>query len=415
MTYVHSFEIAGLAGQAGKISRVLDRHVNVFWGLNGTGKTTLLRILHSALQNDASLITNLPFETATVRFWSNDSQVFVRRSIEKQSFSPRVVEDWVDREGIRWATRVEASRAGELRWESKLDGFDDDEFFWEEEEEDRKSKLTKALQIQYQHTYLPISRLSQASGGRAINSYGRRVVVDDDFLDEQFADQVRSRWQTYNARALDEIREIQQQGLAAILSILFAGEASVESSFLRDSLVSNEVSASDAYQLVRSFLVSQKIPLRISRNTFVHRYKSDRALQEVVSSIRATTQSVERELRPQVEFRGLISRLFSGNKEIDTFGSSAAGRTLQVNFGIERIPLESLSSGEKQLLRICLEVLAAESNSVMVDEPELSMHVDWQLILVDSLLRINPDCQLILATHSPEVMADIDERYVFQL
>jgi putative hydrolase of the HAD superfamily len=59
--------------------------------------------------------------------------------------------------------------------------------------------------------------------------------------------------------------------------------------------------------------------------------------------------------------------------------------------------------------------LAADDSTVMIDEPELSMHVDWQQVLVASMRRVNPDCQLLLATHSPEVMADVADDKVFEL
>jgi predicted ATP-binding protein involved in virulence len=62
-----------------------------------------------------------------------------------------------------------------------------------------------------------------------------------------------------------------------------------------------------------------------------------------------------------------------------------------------------------------LEALAAEAGTVMIDEPELSMHVDWQQVLVASMKKVNPDCQLLLATHSPEVMADVPDELVFEL
>jgi len=81
----------------------------------------------------------------------------------------------------------------------------------------------------------------------------------------------------------------------------------------------------------------------------------------------------------------------------------------------EKIPLESLSSGEKQLMQILLEVMAGGVNAVIIDEPELSMHVDWQNRLVASMRTVNPESQLVLATHSPEVMANLDEKYIFQL
>lgn len=68
----------------------------------------------------------------------------------------------------------------------------------------------------------------------------------------------------------------------------------------------------------------------------------------------------------------------------------------------------SLSSGEKQLLIQFMEVLLQEGRSVIfiADEPELSLHVIWQEKLLKALRTLNENAQLIVATHSPDIVAD---------
>lgn len=68
--------------------------------------------------------------------------------------------------------------------------------------------------------------------------------------------------------------------------------------------------------------------------------------------------------------------------------------------------LINLSSGEKQLLIILGESLLQENKShiYIADEPELSLHVDWQEKLVNSLKGVNPNSQIIFATHSPDIV-----------
>lgn len=80
-----------------------------------------------------------------------------------------------------------------------------------------------------------------------------------------------------------------------------------------------------------------------------------------------------------------------------------------------KIALPFLSSGEKQLLFLLIETLVANVNTILIDEPELSMHVDWQKTLVRSMQLLNPNAQIILATHSPEIMADIPDDKIFRL
>lgn len=65
-----------------------------------------------------------------------------------------------------------------------------------------------------------------------------------------------------------------------------------------------------------------------------------------------------------------------------------------------------LSSGEKQLLIILLNVLMQDSEPfiLLMDEPEISLHLKWQTSLIDNIRRLNPNCQIILATHAPGII-----------
>lgn len=76
-------------------------------------------------------------------------------------------------------------------------------------------------------------------------------------------------------------------------------------------------------------------------------------------------------------------------------------------------PVSALSSGERQLLvmlaHLSLNTHLTKSGVFIVDEPELSLHLDWQELFVDAVREANPDVQLILATHSPAIILDRTE------
>lgn len=67
-----------------------------------------------------------------------------------------------------------------------------------------------------------------------------------------------------------------------------------------------------------------------------------------------------------------------------------------------------LSSGEKQMLIILLTVLVQnrEHYVLFMDEPEVSLHFEWQQQLVALVRDLNPHVQIILTTHSPAVVMD---------
>lgn len=74
----------------------------------------------------------------------------------------------------------------------------------------------------------------------------------------------------------------------------------------------------------------------------------------------------------------------------------------------EVIPLYKLSSGEKQLLIILLKVFLMEEQPyiLLMDEPEISLHIEWQYRLFEEIRRLNPNCQIITSTHSPSLFGD---------
>ncbi len=76
--------------------------------------------------------------------------------------------------------------------------------------------------------------------------------------------------------------------------------------------------------------------------------------------------------------------------------------------GQKSISPYELSAGEKQLLIILLTVLCQDeaTSILLLDEPEISMHLRWQYRLIEVIRSLNPNCQLIIATHSPSIFTD---------
>ena len=72
------------------------------------------------------------------------------------------------------------------------------------------------------------------------------------------------------------------------------------------------------------------------------------------------------------------------------------------------IGADKLSSGEKQLLIILLTALLEDGQEfiLMMDEPEISLHISWQYQLLNWIQLLNPNVQLILTTHSPSIFSD---------
>lgn len=75
---------------------------------------------------------------------------------------------------------------------------------------------------------------------------------------------------------------------------------------------------------------------------------------------------------------------------------------------VQELSPYKLSSGEKQMLIILLTVLVQNQQPyvLLMDEPEISLHIDWQQRLISLIRELNPNAQVILTTHSPAMIMD---------
>ncbi len=108
------------------------------------------------------------------------------------------------------------------------------------------------------------------------------------------------------------------------------------------------------------------------------------------------------EMKARIEdFRSVINGLFQETgKHIEIEGNKFS----IVSKG-KILPIDALSSGEKQILLIILRVFLLEGKEsyVLLDEPENSLDISWQYKLIDTLTKLNPNAQFFITTHSPSI------------
>ncbi|WP_332829038.1 AAA family ATPase [Novacetimonas sp. GS1] len=71
-----------------------------------------------------------------------------------------------------------------------------------------------------------------------------------------------------------------------------------------------------------------------------------------------------------------------------------------------KIALRDLSSGERQVIYIFLKVANSffDGSIILMDEPEISLHLSWQEKLISEIRYVNPESQIIIVTHSPAIV-----------
>lgn len=107
------------------------------------------------------------------------------------------------------------------------------------------------------------------------------------------------------------------------------------------------------------------------------------------------------------------------SKLVDIINARLMFKTLAVRKGkgfeikahdSSEINVSSLSSGEQHELVLLYQLLfhVQQDSLIMIDEPELSLHVNWQRRFVKDIQEIIQlrNFDVLIATHSPQIVAD---------
>lgn len=130
----------------------------------------------------------------------------------------------------------------------------------------------------------------------------------------------------------------------------------------------------------------------------------NRMIELLTSGENAAQGNAAAASRQKTIFQNMVDELFAETgKKIDR----KCNELCFLQYG-EPLSPYLLSSGEKQILIILLTALTEdlEPYVFLMDEPEASLHFEWQKKLLAMVTTLNPNAQIILATHSPAVIMD---------
>jgi AAA domain, putative AbiEii toxin, Type IV TA system len=155
------------------------------------------------------------------------------------------------------------------------------------------------------------------------------------------------------------------------------------------------------------------------------------SFREVIKKARETQQgSVVAVLTPFLD--GTLARMenisrmvVSLNSFLDEMNTYFSHKNIEFNViqgfsvkdaGEQKVEMDWLSSGERQLLFIFLSVLLMKNSPalILIDEPELSLNMKWQRKIVSSLSNLAGDSEVsfLFATHAFEILAKFESNVV---
>lgn len=392
MATISGVNVTGLAGSERTLTCTLNPRINVFFGKNGGGKTTLLRTLYSALRADGSIIADSPVRHAEIHLIPGSGKQEYWRRLTRSS-------DPSDSSQLSFSVFEERTDpvAAKPKWISDLG-------------DPSEEVAHDALFLSVSRLYRDILKQNNLRfyGGSLL---GRAESPEDPAtrepsLEASFVGQLNKRWTTYSNQLLGEIKSIQQAGIGSILEAVLLSNNSVNDS-------RQTADREKAFVLAKSFFDRQPELRSLTQNkhNFLNYYDLNPSLRAVMRKVEQVEAQIAAAQEQRESLSKIVNLLFSGKSV--TFSDNG----LEI-FGSEGkvLTLAQLSTGEKQMLSLCVEVLSVGAHTpVLIDEPEMSLHLAWQKVLLNTLSILNPTVQLIVATHSPEIMAEIDDEFIFRI
>lgn len=392
-----------------------SRNANFLIGKNGCGKTTLINLINAGLCGDAATLFRIRFRELRLRltFGADNSRyslVYKRiqhdeHPVQQINFSiigPKsgslYKQTIYDRE--RYNYRI----LGEQRYSPYYDGSPPFDISY---------SFEKAKRLKPVITWLSIMR---ADPSRATNPEAALQNPIDRKLDE-LSKRTSSYLSALDSRASNRSAEFQKDYFLSLIGYK-SGDAfgkavtvfnnldlDIEEANLGKILSHLKLGPNDyKYKLKAHFDDARKLSNTAGNYTVQDALKIADTLRihELNEKWLAFEQDRAEIYHPKKTFIDIVNDLFI------TKNLAFSDRN-QPQFHLpkgRRFGLSDLSSGEKQVYIILSEAMVQEGKRAiyLADEPELSLHVEWQQYLVENIFKLNGQCQIIFATHSPDIL-----------
>lgn len=407
MLIIKSILIEGIWGYK-TIQCNLQRNVNIIIGKNGVGKTTVLNLISSVINVDIDALRKVSFDKILIVFYEDEnpqknisfevkryakngqatiSYDFNDIKISKQNFNEK------SSTSSQMALRYTIHNYINLTWLS----INRKNLQYYHTDRDQKSEIDKRLEELFDH----------------MQDYYYRLISRSMSLNEEFKSDVINLFlydkdiDMPTKEALEQIKEenINKDDLINMFSSLGLSDRAIkdriETHFDMIEKAKKEIFLSE------SSTQDSTDSLNDSSTKIISLYLRTRGMLDAYHSFQEKTEEnyalLEKYLRLLADFmpdkRFTLSNVTDGNLQIE------------VSKGMKEesdLSYKELSSGEKQILILLTEALLQQGKDYiyLADEPEMSLHMNWQEIIISAITQLNDKAQIIVATHSPEIAQD---------
>nr|WP_321411904.1 AAA family ATPase [uncultured Allomuricauda sp.] len=419
MYFINRLKISGFWGEK-KVDIKFGPTENFLIGVNGSGKTTIINLLAGCIEADFFTLDRIQFDKVTVYLTGSSNKKNKARII--------VTKEENDKTPFQ-NILFQIYKGRDLSFEINLDDLEEDRLIRKRSYQrqvhfgDRRSHqkdLHFELAQLFNTSWLSIHRFK--TNFRRHEERSHESLVDQKL--SQFLENFNSYLNELNRKSKDETDKFQKYIFLSLLST--QSESQIYQTLNSIDLEKEKEALSQIYSLfnVEAREYSNKLNKYITNfNDALKKSDNERisfrdaeyliGMKRIHSVIQEWQKLLDKQdviNESKTNFMEVVNSLLKRKELVvnelnDLFVKTQSGKHFQPRH---------LSSGEKQLLIIFGEALLQRSKPhiFIADEPELSLHVEWQESLVRSLKVLNPFAQMIFATHSPDIVGTYQDSVI---
>ena len=429
-TNIEYINIIGLFGRYDvKVS--LDNQVNIFIGENGLGKTTILNCVYYILENKYLKLLKIKFSEIQVKFKNNETLYMV--SIED-------IEDYKNRKRIYPLEIFETNELGD-NFKSNKESINSllksEKLTYQYNGKLKKGNFKNVLElekiissnIKQKIIYLPTYRRieSEFKSFRKKNNFGRFELYESEFESESEELLIKfgmSDVEEAIDRILEEIRFIAMIGFSKMTGILL--KQYVEDSNSKGFLNLKKRPKVD-YQTLEIILtrlgkeIEEEYRKQILSLFKDGKMETNKYLWNLIEKL-IDNYNQQKQYDDRIKKFTDTCNKYLNDKQFYYNQSTLSLEIFLISDTKERkgsIKLANLSSGEKQIIslfsKLYLENKGNKKNIIIIDEPELSLSLKWQKMLLPDIINTGNCDLLITVTHSPFIFENEFDNYAKEI